>query len=100
MGHHWDIDDNILLQLAGEVDITIFPANCSAGLLSRLWKVQGFDSTTPTTELVQKTGIPFFHMVLRPGDGVVLPSLAYHRVIIRDRDRIGMNVAFVPKFGQ
>lgn len=101
---HWDAEDNVLIQLTGEVDIFLFDANCT-------YLVEELDRFADITEVVStsdpkdqfmkgnRARIPFYHMRLRPGDGVVMPSFAKHRIIIRDTRRVGMNVAFLPKFG-
>mmetsp|Transcript_18445 Transcript_18445/g.41722 ORF Transcript_18445/g.41722 Transcript_18445/m.41722 type:complete len:115 (+) Transcript_18445:1-345(+) len=43
--------------------------------------------------------LPFFLVVLRPGEGVAIPSRSYHTVW-GSHDRLGLNTFLEPKFGK
>merc|ERR1711933_412226 len=44
--------------------------------------------------------IPFFHVLLKPGEGVVIPSMAYHRILSRTSRRVALNFFLEPRFGK
>merc|ERR1711920_410020 len=41
---------------------------------------------------------PFFHVTLRAGEGLVMPSHSFHRVWSRSSKRIAVNAFFEPKY--
>jgi len=94
-GAHYDIQDNLLVQISGESTALVFPPNCSGGL----WQVGG---SRATVEWLIKQGryVPYFVVPMKPGDGLVIPSNAVHVVTSKDPHRIDMNFFLEPKFGR
>merc|ERR1712187_919189 len=86
----------------GTVDMQVVPPNCSRllrrphdpdeGMIPWLRKAANATEGVPCA--------PFFHMRLRPGDGVVLPSGTFHRVVSREDRRVSLNAFFEPAFGE
>lgn len=94
---HSDKFDNVLIQLTGEVDVLVYPSNCSA-LLDDLSLHVPFMNYTMSGGPRGVGKAPFFHITLRSGEGIAIPSDANHKVINRDSNRIGLNTFFEPKF--
>lgn len=103
-GHHYDPNDNILMQITGIIDVIVFNSNCSGlldgetGLITHL-----DDGVLPwaTKDMPPgKVRAPWFHIRLHPGEGVAIPSGAVHRIITRDTARVGLNAFFEPRFRQ
>uniref|UniRef100_A0A7S1MHV5 Cupin-like domain-containing protein n=1 Tax=Alexandrium catenella TaxID=2925 RepID=A0A7S1MHV5_ALECA len=95
-GLHLDIQDNVLIQINGESHAFVIPANCS-----RIEDTP-FESNSATEEWFSQQGAdapPYFHITLRPGDGLVIPSNSMHAVVSQDASRIGLNLFFEPRFG-
>lgn len=94
-GLHQDIQDNVLVQINGVSHVFVFPANCSSLVV---------DPESPVTEeWLAKQGNsmpPYFHITLRPGDGLAIPSNSRHAVVAQDARRIGMNLFFEPRHGK
>jgi len=102
--HHIDPGDNILMQLTGTVDVIVFNSMC-LGLLDRpdglIFKIN--DGILPWATDGQADGkvrAPWFHLRLREGEGVVVPSGSVHKVVTRNTKRVGLNAFFEPKFGK
>lgn len=95
-GIHADIQDNVIVQLAGESEVFLVPPNCSLAL------EMGAGGTGVTTEWIKKLGpdFPFFVVRLRPGDGLAIPSNTMHIVASMSPERIGMNFFFEPRHGR
>ncbi|CAK0901264.1 unnamed protein product [Prorocentrum cordatum] len=47
-----------------------------------------------------KARVPFYHVTLRPGDGLAVPSARPSGVVSRDSRRLAINAFFEPKFGR
>jgi len=100
---HRDEYDNMLIQISQEADLFVAFPNCSYALESQGFPRQARWLWWMGTEGAKEAGkarVPFFHVRLRPGDGVAIPSAAVHRVVVRHSGRIGMNVFFEPKYGE
>jgi len=88
MGHamgdtHWDEQDNIFIQVSGVSAVFGVPADYADA-------VDGGTKSAKSTGLnwddwlkadqVRRTAIPWYYMVLKPGDGIAIPSRALHAV--------------------
>jgi len=97
---HVDEWDNVQSQATGSCDVIIFPPRCSGSIKMPL--VEGhLDWRRRMRE--QKPGNQyawFFHMRLKAGEGVVIPSNAFHKIISRDNRRLAVNSFLEPKFGK
>jgi hypothetical protein len=98
-GMHADFQDNIIIQLTGKADIIVFPANCSAS--------SQFLPNQVTVKDWVKKGVkpgkiraPFFHVILQEGEGIAVPSHAYHKVVSTQSRRLAVNAFMEPKFGR
>merc|ERR1712032_1234059 len=94
--------DNVIMQLTGEADVVVFPANCSfeTWRLPNKVVVREWLSRTADGKPLPKGSlrVPYFHMMLRQGEGVVIPSYAFHKVVSRQSSRVGMNAFMEPRF--
>jgi len=99
---HRDEYDNMLIQVAEEADLFVASANCSWQLESQGLPRQARWLWWMTTEPRPpgRARVPFYHLRLRPGDGVAIPAASVHRVVVRNSRRIGMNIFFEPKYGK
>merc|ERR1712032_297381 len=43
--------------------------------------------------------LPFIHLKLEPGQGVIVPSRTYHSIYTPEGDRILLNCFMMPKYG-
>lgn len=96
-GWHTDMQDNVLTQLQGEVDVMVVSPEASLAcgaptdhyqpLLEYMaqCKQRGFDARG-------------YHIRLKPGLAAVVPSSAYHKVIVNSSLRVGLNTFFEPEF--
>ena len=44
--------------------------------------------------------LPWYHVRLRPGEGIAIPSHSMHTVLSASSHRVGVNLFFEPKFEQ
>lgn len=100
-GHmHPDWHDNVVIQLTGEDEIIVFPSNCSSLVWGR------FQPTETLREWVQygvgpgEVRAPFFHVVLRAGEGLTIPSMSFHKVVSRHSGRVALNAFIEPRWGR
>lgn len=101
-GMHADWQDNVIMQLTGEADVVVFPANCSFETFRLPNKVvvrEWLSRTADKRPLPKGTArVPHFHIMLREGEGVAIPSYAFHKVVSRRSGRVAMNAFMEPKF--
>merc|ERR1711988_847032 len=93
---HTDYQDNVLIQLSGTIEVIVFPANCSIRHIPGPLVL----SKAIATESIDRMTTRFFHLTLRAGEGVVIPSMAWHKVTSRDSSRMTVNGFMEPRFGQ
>mmetsp|Transcript_33374 Transcript_33374/g.89318 ORF Transcript_33374/g.89318 Transcript_33374/m.89318 type:complete len:483 (+) Transcript_33374:3-1451(+) len=100
-GFHNDMQDNVLLQLTGSAEVIVIPPNCSIGVdkIGKHMKLVDFIKKRKMATGF-KEHIPFFHVTLTAGQGLVIPSLAIHKVIGTNSARFAINAFFEPKWGQ
>ena len=78
---HYDVMDNMLIQVRGEKTVTLFPPSDALNLY-----LQGDKSLVPSVEEPDLGKFPAvaratrFEAVLRPGDGLFIPALWFHSV--------------------
>lgn len=96
-GIHPDLQDNILIQLNTEAEVIVFPQACYP-LVQGIPNRANLMEWLPEGQPPNKSKAPFFHIHVKPGEGVVIPSLSLHQVISRNSHRIGINYFFEPKF--
>jgi len=98
-GIHTDHQDNVLIQLTGDVQVLVIPQSCVglAKVPTRIRDIGGFltDGMPPN-----RSRLPFYHVHLRQGEGLVIPSLAQHKIISSDSKRVGLNAFMEPRFGK
>lgn len=95
-GMHNDIQDNVLIQITGESELLIVPANCSL----QIDLGNGFRLASVDWLKGEGKDMAYFLIKLSPGDAVVIPSNSMHVVSSQDPSRIGMNFFIEPKHGQ
>lgn len=87
---HIDFQDNVLIQLTESCEIMIVPANCShkdlPGGVMREW--------------MQHWKVPFFHTTIHAGEGIIIPSMAPHKVVRRNSRTVAINAFLEPRFGK
>mmetsp|Transcript_133842 Transcript_133842/g.325263 ORF Transcript_133842/g.325263 Transcript_133842/m.325263 type:complete len:468 (+) Transcript_133842:69-1472(+) len=106
MGHamgdtHWDEQDNLFIQASGVSVVLGVPAEYadaiaggekysakSSGMIWDEWLK--FDD-------VRRTAIPWYYMVLKPGDGIAIPSRSFHAVY-GGHNRASVQTFLEPKF--
>lgn len=102
---HMDKYDNVLMQITGEVDAYIVLPTCTALVANPATRLGLYDGLLNWSRQHLPSGpdqmkTPFFHLRLKPGEGVVLPSGTWHNVISRDTRRMGINAFFEPRYGK
>lgn len=99
-GWHTDMQDNVLVQLTGEVDVLAVAAASAhvCGLpMGRMY---------PLIEYMKSCKEQFghdaraYHIRLGPGDAVAIPSNTQHRVLCNNTRRVAVNYFFEPEFLQ
>jgi len=93
---HTDYQDNVLIQLSGSIEVIVFPANCAIRFLPGHLNLK----KAVETENIDQVSTLFYHVKLRAGEGLVVPSMAWHKITSRDSDRITLNGFMEPKFDQ
>lgn len=96
---HPDGYDNFYIHLSTPVDMHVFPPNCTTLMEQGLNGVP--DGTLNFTVSGMPRGelrAPFYHMRLNPGDGVLIPSGAFHKAVVKDDKRVSVNGFFEPKW--
>merc|ERR1712113_654542 len=87
---HIDFQDNVLIQLTESCEIMVVPANCShkdlPGGVVREW--------------MKTMKVPFIHTTIHAGEGIILPSMAQHKVTRRNSRSVAINAFLEPKFGK
>jgi len=99
---HSDGYDNILMQLTEEIEIIMHPANCTSlpVLADANFNMKGVLPFVTEGMPHGESRAPFFHVHLKPGEGVIIPSDTMHKIISRDPKRIALNAFFEPRFGK
>jgi len=99
---HTDMQDNVIVQLAGKADIFVFPsfvlpdrARAGHGL-----PVGPLLNWLEDRRFPGRRQLPFFHVTLKAGEGITIPSMSPHRVVTGDSTAIRMNSFFEPRLGQ
>lgn len=89
MGHangdtHWDEQDNIFVQVSGVSVVFAVDAEYSNAIGGdEKWSFKSSGLTVFEwlySDEVRKTAIPWYYMVLGPGDAIAIPSRAFHAV--------------------
>jgi hypothetical protein len=91
--------DSVIFQLSGVDEIIVFPPNCTAVTS----EIPLRDSVHTWVMKNQKEGdvkVPFYHIRLRAGEAVIIPSMAVHIVKGLHSARFSLSVTFEPKLGQ
>ncbi|CAK0791479.1 unnamed protein product [Prorocentrum cordatum] len=96
---HPDAQDNFLIQLTEKIEAIIIPPNCSSLVFMNHFNKHPELRGAPEFYMEQKQ-VPFYHVTLQPGYGVLIPSRAAHRIISGSSQRVGLNFFFEPKFGE
>lgn len=91
---HPDPCDNVLVQLVSTVDVFVMPSQCH-----NITDIRGFQGVISRNQEPGKPPVPFFHIRMRPGEGVVIPSGAIHKVVNWHNQRVGLNFFFEPVHG-
>jgi len=103
---HDDFGDNVVVQLTGKATFIIFPAQCAFLLKPIFGPNRKINDTMGHLGWAKrgmprgKARVPFYHVTLRPGDGLAVPSTSIHKVVSRDSRRLAINAFFEPKFGR
>lgn len=103
---HDDFQDNVLVQVSGYSSMIVFPSNCSPLIKPVYGPKRKIPENTGALEWGTKgvpkgkVKAPFYHVSLKPGDGMVVPSGAIHKVVTGDPRRLALNAFFEPKFGE
>ncbi len=100
-GLHYDPFDNVLLQLQGKKKLTVFPAEVS----NKISKLKYVLLADPLNLFCHKNlkkhrwlnEVPYYEIVLSPGDAVAIPSGAYHTAKALTNDSISINAFVSPK---
>jgi len=98
-GVHTDNQDNVLMQLTGDVEVLVIPAGC-VGLAKVPGATRDVAGWLRAGQPPNSSRLPFYHIHLRQGEGLVLPSLAQHKVVSSEGRRVGLNAFFEPRFGR
>uniref|UniRef100_A0A7S1RNS0 JmjC domain-containing protein n=1 Tax=Alexandrium catenella TaxID=2925 RepID=A0A7S1RNS0_ALECA len=81
---HWDEQDNVFIQASGIAVVLGVPPEYSDAVMGtegHSAKSSGMDwDKWLEHDEVRKTSIPWYYMVLKPGDGIAIPSRAFHAV--------------------
>lgn len=101
-GPHYDAQANVYVQLAGEADVLLLPP-AYTDLFD--WKDNRFVFPRSIEEMrawVRSSDlparVPFVLAHLRPGDGLTLPSRAYHLFMAQGTERVALNYFFHPRW--
>lgn len=98
---HWDEQDNIFIQASGVGVVFGVPAEYADAIGGdEKWcaKSSGmvWDEWLQADE-VRKTAIPWYYMVLKPGDAIAIPSRAFHAVY-GGHNRASLQTFLEPQF--
>ncbi len=98
---HYDWFDNILLQLSGRKLVIVFPARVCDKISHKmrldivdsnyLFSKQNLETYTWISEL------PYYEVILNPGEAITIPTAAYHSVTALSTDSVSANVFVTPK---
>jgi len=98
-GFHYDHQDNVLIQLTGVADVLVLPPACIGSYVPPqkcdFMKWQTKERKHPKGDHFRA---PFYHIRMRSGEGLVIPSMAQHRVISQGTGRIALNAFMEPAF--
>merc|ERR1711988_1206776 len=98
-GIHSDHQDNVLIQLTGDVQVLVVPASC-IGIAKVPNQMREIASFLTRGMPRNQSKLPFYHVHLRQGEGLIIPSLAQHKIISSDSRRVGLNAFMEPQFGK
>jgi len=106
MGHamgdtHWDEQDNLFIQASGVSVVFGVPAEYSDAIGGdEKWcaKNSGMEwDDWLKADDVRRTAIPWYYMVLKPGDAIAIPSRSFHAVY-GSHNRASLQTFLEPKF--
>ncbi|CAK0832787.1 unnamed protein product [Prorocentrum cordatum] len=103
---HDDFADNVVVQLTGTATFIIFPAQCAWLLKKSVGRNRTLAGHAGPLQWVRrgmkrgKGRAPFYHVALKPGDGLAVPSTSMHKVISRDSRRLALNAFFEARPGR
>ncbi|CAK0860534.1 unnamed protein product [Prorocentrum cordatum] len=91
--------DTVIFQLSGMDEIIVFPPNCTA-VTSEIPLRDSVHTWVMKNQKEDDVKVPFYHIRLRAGEAVVIPSMAVHVVKGLHSARFSLGVSFEPRFGQ
>lgn len=110
---HWDEQDNLFINIKGVSVVMVAPSNYTdaadgykgSGFNMPWWVWQRFElaglahERTRRNHTFRRDVMPYFAVVLLPGEGVLIPSRSYHAVM-GTFDRIALNAFLEPRYGR
>jgi len=104
---HWDEQDNVFIGVHGINVVMVVAQNFTdaadgykgSGYGMPFPKWLQYDHFVQRKNAFRHKHMPFYAMVLRPGEGAMIPSRSYHTVF-GTHDRVGLNTFLEPRFGR
>jgi hypothetical protein len=101
-GMHFDPYDNVLTQIRGSKRVVIFPARVSDDMATthdiKFQEMRDAFSDVNIKDYPWLNKLPYYEVVLHPGDALIIPSGAYHAPMATSIDSISLNAFLTNKW--